>query len=279
MSDQNASRLREAFVGREFVFRADWHQGMMVYQGEPVNNWSATFYNQTEMVKRDKHKLGVLIASGGEVATITTVEPVYSYRLYLGFKTESGKSGYLIICSQNNNSWGTEFYQEMTDELVTVPWVEKQLTNRTIRFFSDDERKASAAVKAISAPTEQLQLTAPPSARRAIAAVPAIVDLRVEATPNYVRPGGSVSLSLAYQIGPSEQQTIEVSEVRYLTFEGKNIPHYPKRQSKSLSAGDHHSNYRQVVPPGAKPGLYSYRGEVCIQNNCSSQSVAFTVGP
>jgi hypothetical protein len=109
MSKGHVESLTDAFVGREFVFRANWHIGMMIYQGRPVNNWFATMYNQTPQVKKNKHKLGVNLAMGGEVATITSVEPLYNYRLYLGFKTRKGKFGHLIILSENNESWAASF--------------------------------------------------------------------------------------------------------------------------------------------------------------------------
>ncbi|MBV2121171.1 MAG: hypothetical protein KUF74_06930 [Candidatus Thiodiazotropha sp. (ex Ctena orbiculata)] len=279
MSDGHIQNLGDAFVGREFVFRTNWHKGMMIYQRKPINNWFASMHNQTKQVKREKHKLGELIASGGEVATITSVEPLYNYRLYLGFKTNKGRYGHLVILSENNKSWSSEFYKDMTDEMATVTWVENQLTNRAIQFFDAQEKSSQAVVAEVKAPTEQMQLSPPPAQRQQRPEIPSITQLRVDAQPERVKPGETVSLLLNYRIGPANAKSIEVTEVRNLSFKGNTILRYPKQQTKSLSAGSHGSNYRQKIPAAAKPGRYSYRGEVCISNSCSSQSVTFTVSP
>ncbi|MCG8488313.1 MAG: hypothetical protein MI756_12655 [Chromatiales bacterium] len=279
MSDGHVQSLSDAFVGREFVFRTNWHKGMMIYQRKPINNWFASMHNQTKQVKREKHKLGEQIAAGGEVATITSVEPLYNYRLYLGFKTNQGRFGHLVVLSENNKSWSSEFYKDMTDEMATVAWVENQLTNRAIQFFDTNEKSSQAVVTEVNAPTEQLQLSPPPAQRQQRSEIPSITQLRVDAQPARVKPGETVSLFLDYRVGSTNAKNIDVTEVRNLSFKGNTIPRYPKQQMKSLSAGSHGSNYRQKIPAAAKPGIYSYRGEVCISNSCSSQSVTFTVAP
>jgi hypothetical protein len=156
----------------------------------------------------------------------------------------------------------------MTDELVSVAWVENQLTARTIKFFDKGDVPSNTMTAQVKAPPKQLSLSPPPNKRFEQQMSPLISKLRVVADPLRVKRGGTVSLTMGYQIGPAGIKSIEVSESRH-----------PKRQTKTLSVGSHGSNYKQKIPVAGKPGRYTYRGEVCVENSCSSQSVEFTVVP
>ncbi len=279
LSSDHLQELKQAFVGREFVFRVDWHLGMVIYKGRPENNIYATMYNKTPSVNRHIQDLGAQVAEGGEVARITSVMPVANHRLYLGFKTRQGAKGTLIIFSPNNESWGTEFYQDLTDQTASIAWVEEQLTRKTIRFLGSEDVPASAASAPLSRPPVPVQLTPPPGKSRQQETGPEVTGLRVIADPPQLKRGESVSLSLEYRIASANQPVFEVTEKRLLSFDGKRVPRYPKEQVKTLSEGRHSSNFRQKIPAGAKTGVYVYQGEVCIADRCSSESVEFEVLP
>ncbi len=281
LTNGHVENLKHEFVGREFVFRTDWHHGMVVYKREPKNNWYDTMYNQSAQVKRDKLKLGELAARSGDVATFTSITPKYSYFLSLKFKTELDKEGYISILTPNKESWGSEFYEDMTDQVATVAWVEDQLTNATIKFLDKTETDAAEIPAVLPAPPMQPKLTPTTSAvpTPVQMAEPSISRLTVTATPSRVRHGEVLKLQLDYTIDTADGEPVQVTESRNLVFNSKALPGYPKERQETRGYGRHSTSFRQKIPSKAQPGTYTYKGEVCIQTGCTSRLVRFAIEP
>ncbi|QYZ64712.1 MAG: hypothetical protein HPY30_01140 [Gammaproteobacteria bacterium (ex Lamellibrachia satsuma)] len=281
LTDGHVENLKEAFVGREFVFRTDWHHGMVIYKGKPMGNFYATMHNQTSMVKKRKHQLGDLVSRGGDTATFINIAPSYNYRLFLTFKSSQGDAGSIIIMSPNKDSWGSEYYEDMTDSMATVPWVENQLTNATIKFLDKTETDAAEIPAVLPAPPMQPKLTptTPTVPTPVQMTEPSISRLSVTATPSRVRHGEVLKLQLDYTIDAADGKPVQVTESRNLVFNSKALPGYPKERQETRGNGRHSTNFRQKIPSKAQPGSYTYKGEVCIPAGCTSRLVRFSIEP
>ncbi len=280
LTNGHMDKLRLAFVGREFVFRTDWHSKMVIYKGKPVH-WYATHYNQSSHDKKEQQKLGKFQARGGDVATFTDARPWTYHALALYFKTQQGNRGILRISTPNKDSWGSEFYEDMTNQTATVNWAEDQLTNATIKFLAKTETDAAEIPAALPTPPTQPELTpvAPVAPAPAQMAEPSISRLTVTATPSRVRHGEVLKLQLDYTIDAADGEPVQVTESRNLVFNGKALPGYPKERQETRSSGKHETSFRQKIPSRATPGTYTYKGEVCIQTGCTSRLVRFAIEP
>ncbi|WP_177420629.1 hypothetical protein [endosymbiont of Lamellibrachia barhami] len=280
LTNGHMDKLRLAFVGREFVFQTDWHSKMVIYKGKPVH-WYATHYNQSPHDKKEQQKIGKFQARGGDVATFTDARPWTYHALALYFKNQQGNRGILRISTPNKDSWGSEFYEDMTNQVATVAWVEDQLTNATIKFLDKTETDAAEIPAALPTPPTQPELTpvAPVAPAPAQMAEPSISRLTVTATPSRVRHGEVLKLQLDYTIDAADGEPVQVTESRNLVFNSKALPGYPKERQETRSSGKHATSFRQKIPSRATPGTYTYKGEVCIPAGCSSRLVRFTIEP
>ncbi|MBA1444870.1 MAG: hypothetical protein M3H12_14700 [Chromatiales bacterium] len=280
LTNGHMDKLRLAFVGREFVFRTDWHSKMVIYKGKPVH-WYATHYNQSSHDKKEQQKLGKFQARGGDIATFTDARPWTHHALALYFKNQQGNRGILRISTPNKDSWGSEFYEDMTNQVATVAWVEDQLTNATIKFLDKTETDAAEIPAVLPAPPMQPKLTptTPAVPTPVQMAEPSISRLTVTATPSRVRHGEVLKLQLDYTVDTAGGQPVQVTESRNLVFNNKALPGYPKERQETRGSGKHATSFRQKIPSRATPGTYTYKGEVCIPAGCSSRLVRFTIEP
>jgi hypothetical protein len=268
--------LTSRFVGRQFVFRTDWHQGMLVYKGQPVNNKLATFYNETPGVIRGRQQRGPLVARAGDVATITKVEPAACCILALYFTTQRGAKSYVAISTPNKQSWGTEFYEDLTDRIATDAWVEQQLAQETVNFLQPAARTANKDSIKLPDPPKQLVLTRPDGK---IPSEPVVSALAIKAEPLRVKRGAVLNLTLDYTIDAPGESQVEVSESLTLLLNGKPLPSYPRERTERRVAGNHTTFFRQKIPSRAADGGYTYKGEVCIPSGCTSRVLTFSVVP
>ncbi len=278
LSDQHVAKLKKAFVGREFVFRTNWHNGMVVYKGRAMNNMYATMYNRTAHTEKNSQKLGALIALGGEEAKFIDVKPLWSYRLILTFVTKQDKKGYIQILTPNLEHWGSDFYEHMTDKKTTIPWVERQLTQQTIKFIESDTTFNTTLIE----PPKQPQLTPVSFAEKDTDTkvyAPRISWLAVKVEPDQVRRGDVVQLVVSYEIDSANNSQINITESRNLFFNGKVLPNYPKTKQNQVRGGRHTTRFLQKIPFKATPGVYIYKGEICIPSGCNNRLVKFSILP
>ena len=70
---------------------------------------------------------------------------------------------------------------------------------------------------------------------------------------------------------------VETVENRILTFDGTTLPTYPVVDR--LMRGDDlfTSSYHQPLPVSARPGTYTFEGEVCVASDCISRTATFRI--
>jgi len=278
LSDGHVKQLKNSFVGRDFIFRTNWHNGMVVYQGKAVNNMYATMYNRTPYTEKNSQKLGKLIARGGDEAKFVDVSPLWSYTLVLKFITKQGNEGYIQILTPNLEHWGSEFYKHMTDEKTTTAWIERQLSQQTIKFIDSNATINTTLVE----PPKQPQLTPVSFTEKDTntrVSGPSISRLIVQVKPDQVRRGNVVTLVMSYEIDPANKNQINITETRNLFFNGKILPNYPKIKQDQVGEGHHTTRFLQKIPVKAALGVYTYKGEVCIPSGCNNRLVKFTILP
>ncbi len=272
LSPARSEALTSRFVGREFVFRTDWYQGMWIYRGRQVNNKAATYYHETKSVVQAREQRGPLVAQAGDVATFTRLQTVGCCNIALHFKTESGRESFIILGTPNVENLLGEFYEDMTDAVATDAWVEEQLTRETVSWIDPAKRMKATAVE-LPAPPKQLVLKpAPPKD-------PVIETVTVKANPQRVARGQVLNLSIDYTLQAPAAAQVAVSETFTLLNQGKPLPSFPRTRKEQRGAGDHTVQFRLTIPGGAAQGSYTYQGEICIDSGCVSRKMAFEVTP
>ncbi|MEW8256796.1 MAG: hypothetical protein AB2747_20765, partial [Candidatus Thiodiazotropha taylori] len=122
LSTKRASELREAFVGREFVFRTDWYEKFTIHKGKYGHEAILGIPEGKEpsLVQRKRAESpGELQASAGTLAHISDVHSSQNWLLKVYFSTEKGQPGEISI-------W--RFDKGIRDDIVTVAWLEDQLS-------------------------------------------------------------------------------------------------------------------------------------------------------
>lgn len=104
-----------------------------------------------------------------------------------------------------------------------------------------------------------------------------VVAVSVKAEPEQVRIRGTVNLRLTYTVKTGDEGKTKVRESRTLQFEDEVLPNYPVLAERVREDGIYTTNFQQRIPSVARPGSYLYKGEVCMGEECISESVAFEV--
>ena len=144
------------------------------------------------------------------------------------------------------------------------------------------EIKGYEAGKDVAAAFDEV-LAATPQPAEAVAAKtprrsdrPTIASLRVWADPEVAQLGNAVELMLEYVVHSPGNKN-ETVENRLLTFDGATLPTYPVVDYLMRDDGQYTSSYRQPLPTGASPGTYTFKGEVCVANDCISRTIDFQI--
>lgn len=142
-----------------------------------------------------------------------------------------------------------------------------------IRGFEPETAIAAAFDQVLEETPEVPTSSAPPPST-----APTVLSLRVWAEPAQVRPGETVELKLEYQV-QAPGGAVAAVETRELSLDGTMMPTYPVSEEISRAAGSYTSNYRQPLPASARPGTYSFEGEVCVAGDCIRRAARFEVVP
>ncbi|MCG7942462.1 MAG: hypothetical protein JAY61_05090 [Candidatus Thiodiazotropha taylori] len=275
LSTKRASELREAFVGREFVFRTDWYEKFTIHKGKYGHEaiLGTPEGKEPSLVQRKRAESpGELQASAGTLAHISDVHSSQNWLLKVYFSTEKGQPGEISI-------W--RFDKGIRDDIVTVAWLEDQLSQSTIEFLDKADLEIDQIGNSLPAPPPQPTLTAAPKRAHKntpkVASSPMIKDLEATASPSSVRHGETLKLILNYSLVSGIEGSVEVTESRNLLFNGKTLPGYPKQKAEHKRSGSQTSIFRQKIPLKANPGTYTYKGEVCIETGCISRLTRFTI--
>ncbi len=284
LSPQRVAELNRALVGREFVFRVDWFMHYIVNENALVNR----YFEPGKKTKR----WGRVPAHAGTVAKVTGLNTAGNHIVVVLFEDENGNEGSIWVsaskpCSPSvpgcykrwQDNWSAKLPSELNDDTVNVSWLRDVLSRRAVEFV----RPESAQDVTLPRAKEGLVLTPPPGEAKPKAPSspqqPVIHELNASAEPARVQRGGEVRLMLSFTVVAEGMPKAEVEEKRTLEFNGSALPKFPVTRTLARPAGKHTSTYRQKIPKSAKPGTYTFRGEVCIQRACSSHSAQFELRP
>ncbi|MET0064845.1 MAG: hypothetical protein ABW076_00720 [Candidatus Thiodiazotropha sp.] len=274
--------LKEHFIGREFVFRTDWTNQLVVYGGTPTHLCFTTPHQREKCLENSK-KHARLLAPSGMTGRITDVSQQSTWRLFLAFESDDGHTGHLIVETLHLDNWamhGPMAHDQWTDETTAPSDIENLLTQSTIRFLDPDISDVQAVAEEIPSPPAALTLTPADNTTPVQADVQQSVAVRnvtVAAKPENVLPGKVIDLVIRYEVAAGMNETAEVTETRTLLFSDKTLPGYPKVRKSLQHTGIQSSTFSQKIPSRAKHGTYTYKGEVCVDDGCSSQTVRFTI--
>ncbi|MET0064913.1 MAG: hypothetical protein ABW076_01065 [Candidatus Thiodiazotropha sp.] len=278
LSQKRTSELQEAFIGREFVFRTDWYDEYAVYEGRHGHRSLVTEKDGVSSSAKKYHmKLaenpGKQLAAAGTIAHISDIKAVENWKLNVYFSTEKGQQGEISI---------RRFGKGIHDEIVTAEWVEDQLSQSTVQFLDKADEEIKKIQATLPEPPPQPTLTSAPVPAhihtQPNVSEPVIKDLEATALPTPVRHGEILKLTLIYSLQSGGSVPIETTETRSLLYNGKTLPGYPKRKIEIRHSGQHSSIFHQRIPVKARPGTYTYKGEVCIETGCNSRTTRFIIG-
>ena len=285
LSPQRIAEIRQAFVGRTFVFKEDWYE-YAVIDSDPLGGFSDPTPITTFRPWMENNNYRVIAASAGTVAKIVGSR-LYRDGITFICETEPGNNAYISII--NYRPWTLPFGSRNTDKRVqrsaldddriTVPWIERNLTFHTVEFIENLPEVPTEKL-ALPAPPQEPTLTPPPSGGTfSSALVPSIGMLDIQADPPLVRNNQVLNLVLNYEVQTAGRPSVSVTETMTLLLDGKTLPSYPKTNTESRSTGRHTTSFQQRIPPRARAGTYVYQGEVCIADDCISRSKKFQVVP
>ena len=286
ITDNRYQKLNQVFSGREFVFRTDWYNTWIIQNGAPIHFCKAKTFRSNDCYKRSKNEER-LLAQGGTVARITSVKLFSTMRIDIYFKTEQKTNGIIMIYGKYLNNWalhGPLAWEKITDQKATVSWVERELTMRTIRFLDNPiiAEKGSQDISSLPTPPKQLSLTPTSDIAGYIPSIDhrvTVSKIMVSALPEQVSHGQVLNLTLDYTLVDVAGNETEVTESRTLLYNNKPLPKYPIIKHKKLANGSYTTVFKQRIPSQAKPGVYSYEGEVCVDTGCFKHQVIFRIIP
>lgn len=283
LSPQRIAEIRQAFIGRSFVFKEDWYEYAII-DSDPLGGFGDPVPVTTFPTWMENNNYRVRAASAGTVAKIVGLR---MYRDGLAFicDKEGGGRAYLIIINirpgtllfGRRNSDRLVQRNAMKDDRITVPWIERNLTYHTVEFI-DDLPDVPDVKLALPQPPSEPTLTPLPAAGLSVSA-PAVVRLAIQADPSPVRPNEVLNLVLDFSVESAGAAAVSVRETRSLMRDGNALPGYPKSVSESRQSGRYTTNFQQTIPARARAGVYLFRGEVCAEQECVSRSVEFQVAP
>lgn len=284
LSKERIAEIRNAFIGRSFIFKEDWYEYSII-DSDPLGGFSdpvpiTTFPNWLE-----GRNYQVKVASAGTVAKIVGVR-MYRDGITFICETEKGKDAYLVVI--NHRPWTVLFGSRntnkrvsrasMDDDLNTVAWIERNLTYHSVEFIENLPEVPDVDL-AFPEPELQPTLTPVPVGVLSPALVPTIRQLTIQTDPPLVHNNQVLNLVLDYSVDTAGLPVVQVAETRTLLLDGNVLPGYPKTINESRASGRHTNIFQQMIPPRAKAGPYTYFGEVCIADDCISRSKTFQVAP
>jgi hypothetical protein len=269
LSDRHVARLRRQFVGRVFVLRTDWCEGCAIREEgvyPPGGGPGVRYLGAVPPVA----------FPAGTAGRIVGMDAAGRFQIAFLAETDSGRPLAIPIVIPR-------FRLSITDDLFSVEFVERNLTRRALRFVetapgqlpADSARQAPRTAGPAPVPSPSPVATAPTSSPRST-----VLALDVSAEPTRVQQGEAVSLVLSYALsGGGSGVLIRVREERTLLFGGAILMNYPVRAHQDRAPGTFRTRSRQLIPVGAQAGTYTYRGEVCVGDDCISRSTTFEVTP
>ena len=260
LSDARVAELREALIGREVVFKLDWHEHhcLQHFRRFPCASKMGVGGGLLRKLDEEDFKVGNRLVAAGSVGRISGMNTSDEYALVVFVADPANRPVKLFIQApwSNPDNRLERFQEDFSDSLVTVDWVERQLSG-AVDFLGPVAAPAAVPAQALGAP--------------------AVAGLDAPARPQIVSKGETVELMLSYRIEGDAGAGVAVLERRDLQYGGRRLPNYPVERQLSRAAGSFETSYRQRVPAAAKPGFYKYVGEVCIGGDCVRSEGEFVV--
>lgn len=287
LSTTREKQLGDAFIGRDFVFRALWHEYADVDPdpdlGQPcplkvVTKRAAGMAIRVPAGSAERDQL-IVAARPGDVATIKGV--VFARDLLtLHSRKQNGQPVYLtVLMPRGRTLIGTKTTdcgsrQKINDENLTVAWLEDVLTGTVLEFVAPALPRAKVD---LPEPERGLVLQPPASADAVRRHEPAVALLAADAEPKTVRRGEVVRLTMTFSVDAGAARPVQVGESYLLTFNGKPLPKFPVQRAETREAGEHRGVYTQRIPTAATPGTYGFKAEVCVEGVCNSRVTEFEI--
>lgn len=104
-----------------------------------------------------------------------------------------------------------------------------------------------------------------------------IIALQSVASPSRITKGSEILLELLFELNVPEGQRVLAREARSLFFGSNLLPGFPVKHEQPRSAGQNSSKFSQPIPYSAAAGIYTFKGEVCVAQDCISRTVSFEV--
>ncbi|MEM9160374.1 MAG: hypothetical protein AAGB46_15115 [Verrucomicrobiota bacterium] len=283
LSSQRIIELRDQLLSREIVARVNWRANHIVHDSLAIHS-SQSYASGQKKANKQALDFGLLQTPAGEVSVIYGMNFQHPTDSYLFARTSRGTKYTITVRAPLRSK---NRFQTLSDEWLTPQWLEQQIANQAFRFLpkaSSTARRNTLNLKRPASRGLTLSLPvnndAPPLSDQPAAqsSFPSYLSaLRIEASPNRVRRGSEVLLVLEYAIEGQENSSTVAIETRQLSKDGKQLPGYPIVKEFQREIGSESSVYKQRIPSNALSGEYIFEGQVCINGECISRIVSFTI--
>lgn len=287
LSPSRITEFRDAFVGRDIVFRVLWYEYAFI---DPDPDFDAPSGLKTVISRSggmvvkvpagayERHQLSVA-AGPGDVAKITGIAIQKNYVLLFARKPDDRVVVLTVTMPRRTTIFGMKQSEStsritITDQNMSVPWL-KNVLQTAVEFVA-----SAPALKQVKLPEAEkgLELQPPTDLNRGASRnTPSVALLAAGADPVRIKRGDVVHLTMRFAVASQGDKRHKVDESYLLSFNGKPLPKYPVHRSKIREAGEYNGVYSQKIPMGAVPGTYRFKAEVCIDGACSSRVSDFEI--
>ena len=141
LSAQRITEIRQAFIGRSFVFKEDWFE-YFVIDSDPLGGFNDLIPISRLADWAEKRDYRKKVTSAGTVAKIVGMKTHRNGITFIS-ELETGNMAYLTLLNQRVGTFlmGRHRTQSdtgrtlLSDDIITIPWVERNLTYHTIKFI------------------------------------------------------------------------------------------------------------------------------------------------
>lgn len=108
-------------------------------------------------------------------------------------------------------------------------------------------------------------------------AAPGLRLLSARAEPGQLRPGDTLRLTMQFAVDGVGSAGVPIRESYELSLDGAVLPRFPVERTETRGPGEHRGVYSQQIPRGARPGVYRFKAEVCLEGACSNRTTEFII--
>jgi hypothetical protein len=186
----------------------------------------------------------------------------------------------MFCCGNRKRSLKTTAHVDLfihSDKGFTAAEVSKQMIATAISGFFDVEGFNDDKAKEVLDNLAQDFAESNNNSNPQFIAKDTVNSLAIDASPKVLSAGEATILSMTFNIGTKNSDSVHVEETSTLSFQGSILPGYPLIKQNRRKAGEYNTQFSQTIPATAAKGSYKYKAEVCVSEDCISKQMEIII--